>query len=279
MNANKELVERLKAIAFELRQDILEMTSEAGSGHLTSSLSAIDILVCLFFHEMKFDAENPFWMERDRFILSKGHAVPAQYACLAKKGFFPKKELLSLRKINSRLQGHPDRVKTPGIELSGGSLGQGLSVGNGMALAAKLDHKPYRVFVLLGDGELQEGQVWEAAMSASWLKLDNVCAIVDKNGIQNDEWVEKEKSLEPLAEKWRSFGWQVIEINGHDLEKILSALEEARTVKEKPTVIIAQTIKGKGISFLENKPEWHGIAVPKQQLQQALTELERGHSK
>lgn len=279
MGTKKELIERLEKIAFEMRQDILVMTSEAGSGHPTSSLSCIDILVFLFFHEMKFDPKNPLWPERDRFILSKGHAVPAQYACLAKAGFFPKSELLTLRKINSRLQGHPDRMKTPGIELSSGSLGQGLSVGNGMALAARLDHKPYRVFVMLGDGELQEGQVWEAAMSASWFKLENVCAMVDKNGIQNDEWVEKEKSIEPLAEKWRSFGWHVIEINGHDFEQIIAAFEEARAVNGKPTVIIAQTIKGKGVPFLENKPELHGVAVPKQQLQQALLELEKEYKK
>ena len=271
--SKKELIEKLKKTANELRKDILRMTTEAGSGHPTTSFSAIDILACLYFHEMKFDPKKPIWPDRDRFLMSKGHGVPAQYACLAHARFFPKEELMTLRKINSRLQGHPDRVKTPGIEISGGSLGQGLSVGNGMALAARLDKKNYRVYVLLGDGEMQEGQVWEAAMSAANFKLDNVCAILDKNGLQNDEWVEKEKSIEPLAEKWKAFGWNVIEIDGHDFEQILGALAVARETKGKPTIIIAKTVKGKGVSFIENRPGMHGVAVKKEDLGRALKEL------
>ncbi|MEK6941469.1 MAG: transketolase [archaeon] len=269
----KGLIEKLKKTANELRKDILRMTTEAGSGHPTTSFSAIDIMACLYFHEMKFDPKKPDWPERDRFLMSKGHGVPAQYACLAHAGYFPKTELNSLRQINSRLQGHPDRVKTPGIEVSSGSLGQGLSVGNGMALAARLDKKNYRVYVMLGDGEMQEGQIWEAAMSAANFKLDNVCAILDKNGIQNDEWVEKEKTIEPLSDKWKSFGWRVIEIDGHNFGQILKALAKARAVKGKPTIIIAKTVKGKGVSFIENRPDMHGVAVKKEDMEQALKEL------
>ena len=269
----KGLIEKLKKTANELRKDILRMTTEAGSGHPTTSFSAIDIMACLYFHEMKFDPKKPDWPERDRFLMSKGHGVPAQYACLAHAGYFPKTELNSLRQINSRLQGHPDRVKTPGIEVSSGSLGQGLSVGNGMALAARLDKKNYRVYVMLGDGEMQEGQIWEAAMSAANFKLDNVCAILDKNGIQNDEWVEKEKTIEPLSDKWKSFGWHVIEIDGHNFGQILEALAKARAVKGKPTIIIAKTVKGKGVSFIENRPDMHGVAVKKEDMDQALKEL------
>lgn len=271
----KKSVKELNQFAKELRKDIVRMTTVAGSGHPTSSLSCIDILTCLYFSEMNYDPKNPVWPDRDRFIMSKGHAVPAQYACLANAGFFPKSELLTLRKINSRLQGHPDRQKTPGIELSGGSLGQGLSVGNGMALAGKLDKKNYRVYVLMGDGEQQEGQIWEAAMSGSNFRLDNVCGIIDLNGIQNDEWVEKEKSVQPLADKWRAFNWNVIEIDGHDIGQILSALEKARNTKGKPTVIIASTVKGKGVSFIENNPDMHGVAVKKEDLQRALEEIEK----
>lgn len=272
----KKSVEELKKIAKELRKDILVMTTEAGSGHPTSSLSCIDILTCLYFSEMNYDPKRPDWPERDRFVMSKGHAVPAQYACLAKAGFFPQKEILTLRKINSRLQGHPDRQKTPGIEVSGGSLGQGLSVGNGMALACRLDKKNYRVYVLMGDGEQQEGQIWEAAMSGGNWKLDNVCGIIDLNGIQNDMWVEKEKSIQPLADKWRAFGWSVLEIDGHDFEQILGAFETARKTKEKPTLIIAKTVKGKGVSFITDNPNLHGVAVKKDDLQKALSEVEAG---
>lgn len=267
-------LKELQKLVIELRKDIVLMTTKAQSGHPTSSLSCIDVLACLYFNEMNFDPKNPFWPERDRFLMSKGHGVPAQYACLARAGFFPQEELLTLRKINSRLQGHPDRQKTPGIEVSSGSLGQGLSVGNGMALAAKMDKKNYRVYVLMGDGEQQEGQIWEAALSAFNLKLDNVCGIIDLNGIQNDEWVEKEKSIQPLADKWVAFGWQVLEINGHDFEQILKALAQARATKGKPTVIIAKTIKGKGVSFIENNPDLHGVAVKKENLEQALNELD-----
>jgi len=273
MTDKKELIKKLQKISIELRRDIVKMTTEAQSGHPTTSFSAIDVLTCLYFHEMKFDPKKPDWPDRDRFLLSKGHGVPAQYACLSQAGFFPKKELMTLRQINSRLQGHPDREKTPGIEISGGSLGQGLSVGNGMAMAAKLDKKKYRVFVMLGDGEQQEGQVWEASMSTANFKLDNVCAILDYNGIQNDEWVKKEKSIDPIADKWRAFNWHVIEIDGHNFEEILNALDDAKKIKGKPTIIIANTVKGKGVSFIENKPEMHGVAVAKEDLDKALAEL------
>ncbi len=270
-----ELINKLKKISKELKIDILKMTTASGSGHPTTSLSAIDIMTVLYFHEMKFDPKKPNWPDRDRFLMSKGHGVPAQYACLANAGFFPKEELKTLRQINSRLQGHPDRQKTPGIEVSSGSLGQGLSVGNGMALASRLDKKNYRVFVLMGDGEQQEGQVWEAAMSSAQFKLDNVCAIIDKNGLQNDEWVEKEKSVEPLADKWKAFNWHVIEIDGHNFEQIINALKEAKQTKGKPTMIIAKTVKGKGVSFIENKPDMHGVAVKKEDLERALAEVEQ----
>jgi transketolase len=249
------------------------MIAKAGSGHPGGSLSAVEILTVLFFKVMRHDPANPQWAERDRFVLSKGHAAPTLYAALAESGYFPVAELDTLRKLGSRLQGHTDRTATPGVEMSAGSLGQGLSFAIGMALAARLDSKSYRVYVLLGDGECDEGQVWEAAMSAAHFKVDNLTAIVDHNKIQLDGWNREIMNLEPLGEKWRSFGWHVIEVDGHSFDQLLAALDEAILVKGKPTVIIAHTIKGKGVSFMENNVEFHGRAPTPEETQRALREL------
>ena len=260
--------------AKKLRQHIVKMVGAAGSGHPGGSLSAADILSYLFFKEMKVDPENPRWSERDRFVLSKGHAAPVLYAALAEKGFFPGEDLSSLRKINSHLQGHPDMKKTPGVEMSTGSLGTGFSATIGMALAAKLDKKDYRIFVMLGDGEVQEGQVWEAAMAASHYKLDNLIAVLDYNGLQIDGNINDVLSPEPLNEKWRAFGWEVIEIDGHNLEEIHMAFTKANEIKDKPVMIIAKTIKGKGVSFMENEAGWHGTAPKPEEVEKALLELQ-----
>ena len=268
-----ELVARLRRIALQLRRDVLKMTTKAGSGHPGGSLSAADIITALYFHHLRHDPKNPKWEDRDRFILSKGHSCPVLYAALARCGYFPVEELWRLRKIGSMLQGHPDMLKTPGVEASTGNLGQGLSIGIGMALAARLDRKDYRVYVMLGDGELDEGQVWEAAMAASHFRLNNITAIVDYNGLQLDGFTEDIMSLEPLAEKWRAFGWHTIEIDGHNMRQILDALDMAVMVKGKPTAIIAHTVKGKGVSFMENRVEFHGKALTEEQLRKALEEL------
>ncbi len=249
------------------------MIGKAGSGHPGGSLSAVEVLVALYFRVMRHRPQEPRWPERDRFILSKGHAAPALYAVLAEAGYFPGKELLTLRQLGSRLQGHPDMTKTPGVEMSAGSVGMGLSFAIGTALAARLDGKPYRTYVLLGDGECDEGQVWEAAMFAAHHKVDNLTAIVDRNEIQLTTWTRQVMGLEPLADKWRAFGWQVMEIDGHDLSAVLAALREAQGVKGKPTVIISHTVKGKGVSFMENNPAFHGKAPSPQQVEQALKEL------
>jgi transketolase len=269
------LVAELAKKAHGFRQDILEMTYAAGSGHPGGSLSAIDIITVLYFHSMKTDPSNPNWPDRDRFVLSKGHCCPALYAALAGKGFFPKEELMKLRKFGSLLQGHPDMTITPGIEMSTGSLGQGLSVACGMAIAANLDKKDYRVYCLVGDGESQEGNIWVGAMLAAHLKLDNLTAIVDRNGLQIDGTTEQVVSLEPLSDKWRSFGWNVIEIDGHNMFQIISALETAASMKEKPTVIIAKTLKGKGVSFMEAQLVYHGRALTKDEMEKAREELSR----
>lgn len=259
--------------AKEMRRQIIRMIGAAQSGHPGGSLSAADIVATLYFHEMKVDPAQPDWPERDRFVLCKGHAAPVLYAVLAEKGFLPKEELLTLRRINSRLQGHPDMKKLPGVEMSTGSLGQGLSVSTGMALAAKLDQASWRVYALLGDGEIQEGQVWEAAMAAAHYKLDNLCAILDYNGLQIDGPCREVMNSEPIAEKWRAFGWHVVEIDGHDIPAIIEALSLARQTKGKPTIIIARTIKGKGVSFMENQVGWHGNAPKPEQVEAALAEL------
>ncbi|MCD4814225.1 transketolase [bacterium] len=253
------------------------MLGEAGSGHTGGSLSVTDILTTLFFSELKHDPQNPSWQERDRFILSKGHAAPALYAALARTGYFSSDELLTIRKLNSSLQGHPDMNKTPGVEMSTGSLGQGLSVACGMAVAARdKSGKPgYRVYAVLGDGELNEGQVWEAAASASHYKLDNLCAIVDNNGLQIDGRTQDVMNMDSISDKWKAFGWNVIEADGHDMQNLLAALSSARNETGRPTVIVAKTVKGKGITFMENKAGWHGVAPSQEQVCQALEELKK----
>ncbi|KRQ87127.1 Transketolase 1 [Caloramator mitchellensis] len=265
--------QELKSIATTIRKDIINMLTESASGHPGGSLSAVEILTALYFSEMKVDPKNPRWEDRDRFVLCKGHAAPVLYATLAEKGFFEKSHLMTLRKINSILQGHPNMNDTPGVDMSTGSLGQGLSVANGMALASKLDNKDYRVFALLGDGELEEGQVWEAAMTAAHYKLDNVTAFLDHNGLQIDGRVTEVMNVEPVDEKFRAFGWHVIVINGHSFEEIFKAIDEAKATKGKPTIIIANTVKGKGVSFMENQVGWHGTAPNKEQCDKAIAEI------
>jgi len=267
------LVADLKRKAHDFRRDILEMTYAAGSGHPGGSLSAIDILTVLYYHTMRVDPKNPMWPDRDRFVLSKGHSCPALYAILADLGFFPKEELMRLRKPGSILQGHPDMNLTPGVEMSTGSLGQGLSVACGMAIAARLDGKDYRVYCMVGDGEAQEGNIWEGAMLAAHHRLDNLTTILDRNVMQIDGTTEQIMALEPLAEKWRAFGWNVLEIDGHDMVQIISALELAKGTKGKPTMIVANTVKGKGISFMENELAYHGRALTKEEMERAREEL------
>lgn len=266
-------IEQLKAIATEVRKDIIEMLTESNSGHPGGSLSATDILTVLYFKEMNVDPSNPKNPDRDRFVLSKGHAAPAIYAVLAEKGFFPKEELKTLRKINSRLQGHPNMNYLPGIDMSTGSLGQGISTAVGMALAGKIDNKDYKVFSILGDGELEEGQVWEAAMCAAHYNLDNLIAFVDYNRLQIDGNISDVLSPEPISNKFEAFNWNVICIDGHNYEEIIKAIEVAKSTKGKPTVIVANTIKGKGVSFMENDGGWHGVAPNKEQCEAALKEL------
>ena len=266
-------IEKLKSKAKTIRQHIIRMIRQAGSGHPGGSLSAVEILVALYFNKLKINPKEPKWSERDRFLLSKGHAAPVWYATLAEAGFFPVSQLDTLRKMGSILQGHPDMKRTPGVEMSSGSLGQGLSISNGIAIAGKLDKKSYRVYVLLGDGECQEGQVWEAAMASAHYKLDNLCGLIDYNGRQIDGPIEKIMSPLPLTEKWTAFGWNVINVDGHNIEEIIAALDKAETVKGKPTMIICRTVKGKGVSFMENKHGWHGKAPSAQETEQALKEL------
>ena len=266
-------IKMLKEKATQLRKDIVTMICKSKSGHPGGSLSAADIVSTLYFNEMNVDPKNPKMEDRDRFVLSKGHAAPLLYAVLAEKGYFDKELLGTLRKFGSPLQGHPDMKKLPGIDISTGSLGQGLSVANGMALSAKLDNKSYRTYVLLGDGEVQEGQVWEAAMTSAHYKLDNVCAFLDSNNLQIDGNVDKVMGVEPLDEKWRAFGWNVIVIDGHNYEEILEALEAAKAHKGQPTMVIAKTTKGKGISFMENVCGFHGVAPTPEETERALEEL------
>ena len=262
----------MKGMTRVIRRNIVKMTAAAGSGHPGGSLSAVEILTDLYFNVMDHDPANPQWEDRDRFILSKGHCVPVLYSVLAEAGYFPVEELGTFRKVTSRLQGHC-HVMTPGVEQCAGSLGQGLSFGVGVALAGRLDGRDYTVFVMLGDGECDEGQVWEAAMASSHFKLDNLVAIVDKNKIQNDRWTSEAMDLEPLTDKWRSFGWQVVEIDGHDLEQVAEALENAKQRNGSRTAIIAHTTKGKGVSFMENNADFHGKAPNAEQLEKALKEL------
>jgi len=261
-----------------IRQDIITMLAAAKSGHPGGSLSAADIIAVLYFSEMRVDPQNPNWPERDRFVLSKGHAAPVLYAALAEKGFFPKEELLKLRKTGHFLQGHPDMNKVPGVDMSTGSLGHGISVAAGMALAAKIDNKDYRVYCLLGDGEAEEGIVWEAAMAAAHYKLDNLLVILDHNGLQIDGPVKDVMNLEPLPDKWRAFGWNVLEVDGHNIEELTASLQVAKNFVGKPTIIIAKTVKGKGVSFMENQVGWHGNAPSAEQAEAALAELKGGNS-
>lgn len=263
----------LKRMANQIRQNIITMLVPAKSGHPGGSLSAADILSVLYFREMRVKPEEPHWADRDRFVLAKGHAAPVLYAALAEKGFFPKEELLGLRQTGRMLQGHPDMRKVPGVDMSTGSLGQGLSAANGMALAGKLDQKDYRVYVLLGDGEMAEGQVWEATMATAHYKLDNVTAILDLNGLQIDGSTENVMNIDPIHDKWRAFGWHVISVDGHDIEALLAAFAEAKATKGKPTILIANTIKGKGVSFMEDQADWHGSAPNAEQAEKALQEL------
>ncbi|MFC1855381.1 transketolase [Thermodesulfobacteriota bacterium] len=253
----------LEKIAGELRIDILKMLHKSQSGHTGGSLSSIDIMTCLYFSEMNISAAKQKDPDRDRFVLSKGHCAPALYAVLAKLGFFDKSELDSLRQVGAILQGHPDMNLTPGVEMSTGSLGQGLSAANGMAMALKLDNSPARVYVVMGDGEQQEGQIWEAAMTASHYKLDNLLAFVDLNGLQIDGNVADIMGISPISDKWRAFGWNVIEIDGHNMDEIQSACYQARKTLDKPTVVIAKTLKGKGFAFCEGKVGYHGKAPTK----------------
>ena len=268
----------LKITANKVRQLIIEGVFNAKSGHPGGSLSAADIFTYLYFKELNVDPKNPKWADRDRFVLSKGHCCPGLYAALAIKGYFPEKEIKSLRHIGAMLQGHPDMKGTPGVDMSSGSLGQGVSAACGMALAAKMDNASYRVYAMLGDGECEEGQVWESAMFAAHHNLDNLCYIVDYNGLQIDGKVSEVAGLEPLDKKFESFGFEVIKICGHCFNQIEEAFEKAKSIKGKPTVIIAETVKGKGVSYMEDQVGWHGKAPNQEQYELALNEL-REHQK
>ncbi|MFA6807460.1 MAG: transketolase [Eubacteriales bacterium] len=265
----------IRNMANSIRQDIIEMITAAKSGHPGGSLSSADIVTALYFGEMKIDPQRPDWEDRDRFVLSKGHAAPVLYAALAEKGYFDRKELVKLRQTGHFLQGHPDMKKIPGVDMSTGSLGQGISAAAGMALAGKLDNKSYRVYTLLGDGEMAEGLVWEAAMASAHYKLDNLLAILDNNGLQIDGPNEEVMNSGPLNKKWEAFGWNVIQIDGHNIEEINKAFSESKLVKGKPTIIIAKTVKGKGVSFMENQASWHGTAPSPEQAKNALAELKK----
>ncbi|WHH56840.1 transketolase [Petroclostridium sp. X23] len=268
------LINELQRKAAKIRMHIVDSVYCAGSGHPGGSLSIAEILSVLYFHEMKLEPNNPMWADRDRFVLSKGHAAPAYYAAIAEKGYIPVEELKNLRKIDSILQGHPDMKKIPGIDMSTGSLGQGLSAANGMALVGKADQKDYRVYAIVGDGEIQEGQIWEAVMTAAHYKLDNLTVFLDHNGLQIDGNVTQVMSPYPLKEKFSAFGWNVIEIDGNDIAQIMNAIQEAKQVKDMPTVIICNTVKGKGVSFMENQVGWHGAAPSKEQYDMAIGELQ-----
>lgn len=266
--------EELKRVANIVRKHIIEQTFEAQSGHPGGALSCTDILTFLFFREMNINVKEPKWSDRDRLVLSKGHCTPALYGILAEKGFFPTSKLKTFRHIDSFLEGHPNMNSVPGVDMSTGSLGQGISAAVGMALAGKLDKKSYYVYAILGDGEIQEGQVWEAAMSATHYKLDNLIAFLDHNGLQIDGAINDVMSPEPIGDKFRAFGWEVFAINGHDFNEIEDALVKAKKVRNKPIIIITDTVKGKGVSFMENVAGWHGIAPNKEQRDKAIAELE-----
>ncbi len=274
VGAKRLSVDEMVAIAKRLRRHIISMISKAGSGHPGGSLSAVEIVATLYFKVLRHNPKDTRWPDRDRFILSKGHAAPLLYATLAECGYFPIEELATLRQLDSRLQGHADRTATPGVEMSSGALGQGLSFGIGAALAGRLNSQKYRVYVLLGDGECDEGQVWEAAMAAANFKVDNLVAIVDKNELQLVGCTCDVMNLEPFNKKWQAFGWHVIEVDGHNFTQLIEAFNRAKRIKGKPTVIIAHTIKGKGVSFMENNPDFHGKAPNAAETEKALKELE-----
>ena len=263
----------LKVKANEIRKDIIEEVYNAKSGHPGGSLSIADLMTVLYFDELNIDEKNPRWEDRDRLVLSKGHCSCALYAALCERGFFEKEHIKTFRKIDSILQGHPDLNKTPGVDMTSGSLGQGLSVANGMAIAGKMDNKDYRVYTILGDGEIEEGQIWEAAMTANKYKLDNLCVIVDNNNLQIDGTIEEVMSPYPIDEKFKAFGFNVINIDGNDIEQIIEACDNARSTKGMPTCIVAKTIKGKGVPFMENKVEWHGKAPSEEEYEQAMKDL------
>ncbi len=273
MNLEKLKLQELKNQARKIRQDIIEEVYHAKSGHPGGSLSVADILTVLYFQEMNVNPKDPNWEERDRLVLSKGHCSPALYSCLANRGYFPVEDLKTFRNINSYLQGHPDKNKVPGVDMTTGSLGQGLSCANGMAIAGKRNHKNYRVYCILGDGEIEEGQIWEAAMAANKYQLDNLCVIIDNNNLQIDGTIEEVMSSYPIDEKFRSFGFQIIHIDGHDIEEINNAFEVAKNVKGKPTCIIAKTVKGKGVEYMENQAGWHGKAPNEEQYKIAIENL------
>lgn len=264
----------LAETARRIRRDVVRMITAAGSGHPGGSLSIVEVVTALYFAEMRFDPRRPDAPDRDRFLLSKGHGCPALYAAMARAGFFPRDLLWTLRKLGSPLQGHPDRGRLPGIEASTGSLGQGLSIGIGMALAARLDGADWRTYVLLGDGEIQEGQVWQDALVAAAQKIDSLVAIVDANGFQLDDSIARiMPALEPIASKWESFGWAVREIDGHSIQAVLEAFDWARGVRGRPACIVARTVKGKGVSFMEGNNEYHGVAPTPAEMERALVEL------
>ncbi len=275
MKIQNKTIDELKEIAKKIRLGIIDAVYYGKSGHPGGSLSIADIMTVLYFDEMNIDSEKPDWEERDRLVLSKGHCSPALYSALAYRGFFPIEDLKTFRNINSYLQGHPDRKHIPGVDMTTGSLGQGLSAANGMAIAGKIENKNYRVYCILGDGELEEGQIWEAAMSANKYKLDNLCVIIDNNNLQIDGTIDEVMSSKPIDEKFRSFGFEIIKIDGHNLEEIKSAFEVARNIKNKPVCIIANTIKGKGVSYMENKPEWHGKAPNDEEYKQAVEDIKK----
>lgn len=270
------LVDRLTGIARELRIKDLETIAEAGSGHPGGTLSAADMIAALFFHKLRLRPQEPEWPDRDRFVLSKGHCIPIVYVAMARLGYLPEEELKTLRDIGSRLQGHPDRTRLPGIEASTGSLGQGLSIATGMALAGKIDGAAWRVFCMMGDGETQAGQIWEAAMLAGRHGLDNLCGILDYNQVQQTGKVVERLDIEPVVAKWRAFNWHVREIDGHDMGQILEALDEAEVVHDRPTLIVSHTLKGKGVSWMELNSAWHGKAPKPEELEKALKELRAG---
>ena len=273
MRVTDEFVKDLKVTANNIRKSIIEEVYSAASGHPGGSLSAADILTVLYFYQMNIDPKDPKNENRDRFVLSKGHASPVLYATLAERGYFSKDELKSFRKLGSVLQGHPDMKGVPGVDMSTGSLGQGLSAANGMALASKIDSKGYRVYALLGDGEIEEGQIWEAAMTSSHYKLDNLCVIVDNNNLQIDGSVDNVMNVYPIDEKFKSFGFEVFTVDGNNIDELIVVFEKAKTVKGKPTAIVAKTVKGKGVSFMENQVGWHGKAPKEEEYNQAMDEL------